>query len=378
QTVFAGVIVEAATPGLDWNGLLNQMAQAYPAMLRFVRCDGQVFDARDKSAAHRISWLSTGLDAPALMEAITKALRVNAWIPDEEARKLIGRLKHLPSLPTLYNQVVAELSSSTGSLEFAGKLIAKDPGITAKILQTVNSPLFGLGRQITDPAEGVMFLGVERTKGMMLAAGVFQHFDKSQCPGFSHEQLWQHSIAAASFASAITLTETHDKKLSELAYTTALLHDVGKLFLAANVPLDYAKVLEQAQRRGVPLQQVEAEALGATHAELGAAVLGDWGLPFAMLEAVGWHHCPSRSGDQNFTPLTAVHVADALDHERQDEKIGRRSNRIDKDYIESLGLGHRRNLWRAMCGCAAKTDMTAAAEKLHIQREVRADLGSDT
>ena len=216
-----------------------------------------------------------------------------------------------------------------------------------------------------------MFLGGERTKGMLLASSVFLHFDKSQCPGFSHEQLWQHSLAVASFATAITLAETKDKKLSELAYTTALLHDVGKLLLAANIPEDYSRVLEQTKRREVPVEQVELEALGTTHAELAAAVLGNWGLPFPMLEAISWHHIPLRSGDQNFTPLTAVHVSDAIDHERQDEKAGRRSNRICRDYIERLGLSHRRNPWRAMFGCAPKTDLSAAAEKLLVQREVR-------
>jgi HD-like signal output (HDOD) protein len=113
---------------------------------------------------------------------------------------------------------------------------------------------------------------------------------------------------------------------------------------------------------------VELEALGTTHAELGAAVLGGWGLPFAMIEAIGWHHGPSRSADRSFTPLTAVHVADALDHERQDERAGRRSNRIDKNYIEQLGLSHRRNPWRALCGCAPKSDLSPVAEKFQSQQ----------
>jgi putative nucleotidyltransferase with HDIG domain len=218
-----------------------------------------------------------------------------------------------------------------------------------------------------------MFLGAERTKGMLLAAGVFLNFDLSQCPGFSHDQLWQHSIAVASFASAIALVETKDQKLSELTYTTALLHDVGKLLLAANIPQEYSKILEQAQRRLIPMEQVELEALGASHAELGAAVLGNWGLPFAMVEAIARHHDPLKTADDTFTALTAVHVADAIDHERQDERAGIRSNRIHAEYIERLGLSHRRNAWRAMCGCSAKSDLSAAAEKLRLQREVRAD-----
>jgi len=368
----AGVMCDAGAPHTDWSGFLEQFAAIHPVPLRFLRCGPRKDGVVNQSSPGGVAWLSTELDAAGLAQGIERAFQVSAWIPDEEAKKLVARMKRLPSLPILYNQVTAELASPTGSLEFVGKLISKDPGITAKILQTVNSPLFGLGRQITDPAEGVMFLGVERTKGMLLAADVFLRFDQNACAGFSHDQLWQHSIAVASFAAAIALVETKDKKLSELAYTTALLHDVGKLLLAANIPQDYARVIEQAQRRAVPVERVELEALGATHAELGAAVLGNWGLPFPMLEAIGWHHSPFRTGDQTFTVLTAVHVADALDHERQDERLGRRNNHIHREYIERLDLAHRRNAWRAMCGCAPKTDLSAAAEKLLIQREVRA------
>ena len=367
-----GVICDAGESQTDWSALLEQFAILNPVPLRFLRCGPQKDGVENQVPPGGAAWLSTELDGAGLAKEIQQAFQVSAWIPDGEAKKLVARMKRLPSLPTLFNQVTAELASPTGSLEFVCKLISKDPGITAKILQTVNSPLFGLRRHLTDPAEGVLFLGAERTKGTLLAAGVFLHFDQDECPGFSHDLLWQHSIAVASFASAITLVETKDKKLSELAYTTALLHDVGKLFLAANIPQDYSKVIEQAQRRAIPVEQVELEALGATHAELGAAVLGNWGLPFPMLEAIGWHHCPLKTGDQSFSVLTAVHVADALDHERQDERLGRKSNRIDREYIEKLGLGHRRNAWRAMCGCAPKTDLSAAAEKLLLQREVRA------
>jgi putative nucleotidyltransferase with HDIG domain len=368
----AGVICDVSESNSGWNSFLEQFAAIHPTSLRFLRCGPRKDGVVSSDSPCGVAWLSTELDAASLAEAIARSFQVNAWIPDEVAKKLVARMKRLPSLPTLYNQVTAELASPTGSLEFVGKLISKDPGITAKILQTVNSPLFGLGRQITDPAEGVMFLGAERTKGMLLAADVFLRFDKDACPGFSHDRLWQHSIAVASFATAIALVETKDKKLSELAYTTALLHDVGKLLLAANIPEDYAKVLEQAQRRAVPVERVELEALGATHAELGAAVLGNWGLPFPMLEAIGWHHCPLRTGDQAFTVLTAVHVANALEHERQDERLGRKINHIHREYIERLDLAQRRNAWRAMCGCAPKTDLSAAAEKLQLQREVRA------
>ena len=202
--------------------------------------------------------------------------------------------------------------------------------MTLRVLQLINSSEFGMARSITEPVEAVLYLGSERVKGMILAANVFQQFEKDTCPGFSHPMLWQHSLATASFASTIARAQSSEKKVSDAAFTAGLLHDIGRLLLAGNVPNEYTKILEQADRRKVSLAQVELEALGATHAELGACVLGSWGIPLPVLESVAWHHVPTRSNDQGFTLLTAVHLANSFENERQEEKNGKKRNHVDK------------------------------------------------
>ena len=148
-----GVICDAGESQTDWSALLEQFAILNPVPLRFLRCGPQKDGVENQVPPGGAAWLSTELDGAGLAKEIQQAFQVSAWIPDGEAKKLVARMKRLPSLPTLFNQVTAELASPTGSLEFVCKLISKDPGITAKILQTVNSPLFGLGRHLTESAQ---------------------------------------------------------------------------------------------------------------------------------------------------------------------------------------------------------------------------------
>jgi putative nucleotidyltransferase with HDIG domain len=266
---------------------------------------------------------------------------------------------------------MAEFAKPEASIQFIGLLIAKDPAMTAKILQMINSSVFALARQITDPVEAVLHLGVESTKAMILLASVNLHFDKSGCPGFSHEQLWRHSMAVGAFSRAVTMAQTKDIRLAEAAFTAGLLHDIGKLLLAANVSEDYSRVIEQAQRRKISVREVEIEIFDASHAELAACVLGTWGLPASILEAIAWHHCPEASDDSAFSILTAVHVANAVEHEKLSHQAGCLVSQIDSHYVHRLGLAERRNAWRTACGFDVRVVDDTKKERFRLKQEAK-------
>lgn len=264
--------------------------------------------------------------------------------------RLISRMDRIPTVPVLYTKVLAELARADASIHFLGRLIAREPAMTAKLLQIANSSFVGLAVPVSDPMEAVLHLGVERTKSTVLLSGVFLPFEKDSCPGFSHEYLWRHSIAVGSFARAITLAETRDSALAEMAYTAGLLHDIGILLLAANLPKAYPPVLQQARRRDIDISAVEFEFFQTTHAEVGAALMGSWGLPEPVLQAIASHHCPGQSEDSRFSVLTAVHVANAVEREKALYLAGKLASRIDSPYIERIGLAERQADWRRLCG----------------------------
>ena len=367
---YDGIVASLSAPEQSVE-LLRQVAEQAPSTLRFLRAPAQDQELLKQCGQPAPVFLLKESGPETAGYNIVRAFRLMDWAGSDSLRKLIAQLTRLPSLPTLYTQVLSELAKPEPSIQFVGRLISKDPAMTAKILQMVNSTVFALASHMTDPVEAVLYLGVERTKGLILLASVMLQFEKSSCPGFSLERFWQHSLAVAAFARAVAMAQTKDVKLAELAYTAGLLHDVGKLLLAANLPEDYSQVMAQALSRNLPVQTVEREIFDACHAQLGAAVLGTWGLPVEMLEAIAWHHHPEESSNRSFSILTAVHVANAVEHEKRLHQAGTLASQINFEYIERLGLSDRRNGWRETCGFHVQVEDDPHKEKIRRRQEAR-------
>jgi HD-like signal output (HDOD) protein len=293
-----------------------------------------------------------GCEDPVLnAETVVRSLLVEDWTARATTKNLLSRITKLPTLPRLHLQVAKELQSPDGSLEMVSHLVRQDPVMAAKFLQVVNSAANGMAYTVTDPGEAVMFLGAVRTRALVLMAGVFSQFDDLRCPGFSAEDIWQHSLLVARLAQGVTLVQTEDPKMAEMAFTAGLLHDVGKLVLASNVPDMYATAHKLQQLKHIPESEAELAILSTSHSEIGGSFLGNWRLPLVIVEAVGWHHTPSQSSDHTFSVLTAVHCANVLAHETDTIKSGvGRTPHFDMMYLVRLGLVIRRNFWRDACG----------------------------
>jgi len=301
-------------------------------------------------------------DADALVANVKRAARIHDWMADIAIKKLISQIRKLPAQPKLHTQVTDELQSANGSMDVVGKLISQEPVMAAKIMQVVNSAFFGMTREISDPTESVMVLGAERIKALILLAGVFSQYSATKCPGFSAEPIWGHSIQVGTFARAITLAQTKNARLAEAAFTAGLLHDIGKLVLAANLPEMYETVQRLRISRKITTRLAEMEILGTTHAELGACLLATWGLPLAILEAVACHHEPGRSEQAGFSILAAVHAANIFSQETLSGDAPR--DHFDIVYFLQTGLGECRNRWREYCGLQPQQQEETSEEQL--------------
>ena len=353
---FDAVVTELRLSVVNGAQLLNEVMQRHPKVLRFVLSDLSDRQATMKCVGTAHQFLSKPCDPQTLAAALERALAYDNWLPGEKVRGLLAQMHKLPSPPQLYFQVVRELQSADASLDAIGALIARDPAMTAKILQLVNSAVFGLKRTVASPAEAVMFLGVDTTKSVILLAHSFSYFDQIKDSDFSIENLWKHSIRTGNFARWIAQLEQSDKPMVEEAYTAGMLHDLGKLALAANLPQQYTDAAMRAASRNIPLWEAEEQVLGASHAELGASLLAIWGLPVGIVEAVALHHHPARFLSQSFCPLTAVHAANAIEHA---ESSGAAKLPVDTDYLAQLGLDSRLPAWWEHC----KAEEKKAAEK---------------
>jgi len=127
----------------------------------------------------------------------------------------------------------------------------------------------------------------------------------------------------------------------------AMLHDIGHLVLTLANSTRVDEVAETARKKRVPLHVVERERFGVTHAEVGAYVLGTWGLPFTVVEAVAGHHEPERFSGATFDTTTAVHVAEALvtGLAGDDAAIG---SPLDEAHLKRLAVFDKVGEWRGI------------------------------
>jgi HD-like signal output (HDOD) protein len=132
------------------------------------------------------------------------------------------------------------------------------------------------------------------------------------------------------------------------ALTAGLLHDCGKLVLLANLAKEYAAVTRRARDERRALHEIESQAFGASHAEVGAYLLGIWGLPGQIVEAVAFHHTPRDIAPTGVCLLSIVHVANGLLAEAPEGDSSARESGFDEGFLDGSGLSGRLEHWRAL------------------------------
>jgi HD-like signal output (HDOD) protein len=196
--------------------------------------------------------------------------------------------------------------------------------------------------------DAVGFLGVDTLKSLVLSVRLFSSVGQVKLRGRSLEKLAEHNLRTGIFAQQIALQQGASKEVVDHAFLAGSLHDAGILILAAEFAQRYARAELFAEREGVHVSELEEREFGTNHASLGAYLLSLWGLPEPIIEAVLLHHDPSGYPGVEFTALTAVHAANAIDKE-----LGRRDDaepsEFDYDYLRALGLEGEVEGWLELC-----------------------------
>jgi HD-like signal output (HDOD) protein len=195
-------------------------------------------------------------------------------------------------------------------------------------------------------------LGLDRIMALVLGQGIFSDCDAPKVEGFSMEALWQHSVSTAAAAHRIAVAEQMDKDVVTSAFLAGMLHDIGKLVLAMGLPEQYAKVLKQATTgRPGELQQVEMLELRASHTDVGAYLVGLWGLPNTIAEAIAFHEDPDQASGEFGLP-GIVHVADRIAHHPEIADPRHADLHLNFEYLEKHKRLGRWEDWRTLCAAS--------------------------
>ncbi|MBI4881558.1 MAG: HDOD domain-containing protein [Planctomycetes bacterium] len=337
------VISDMRMPGMDGAALLAEVRRRHPSAVRIVLSGYTDLATAMRTVHVAHQFLTKPCESETLREVVTRACNLRDLLAAPGLAALVGQIDSLPPAPRVYHELTTALLDPDVPIERIATVVEQDYAICAKILQVVNSSFFALPRSVSSIRQAISYLGVSMLKSLVLTVEVFRQFEGSSMPSwFSFEEEIEHATLTAALARRLL----PGKEAAENAHTAAMLHDTGRLIFAVKAPDAYRAVVEAAGERDRPHCAAERTALGASHAEVGAYLLGIWGIPYPIIEAVAFHEEPARTGSRAFDVVGAVHVADALARE---VAHGTRAPPPDAAYLGSVGRGEESLAeWRAL------------------------------
>jgi HD-like signal output (HDOD) protein/CheY-like chemotaxis protein len=350
QGPFDVVVSDMRMPGMNGVQLLTEIKRLYPDIIRMVLSGHAETNVVMQAFGVTQQYLTKPCDQQMLRETLDRALTLKRRLNSDGVKQAVGSLESLPSLPAVYQELVACLKSPDASLTEVAHIISGDVGMTIGILKVVNSAYFSLPKPLATIERAVAFLGLKTIMALALEHGLFGGGQAMPAiPGFSLDQLRRHSLATATVARVLARQETVTAPFSDEAFIAGVLHAMGQLVLASSMPERYDKVAELARSEGLAWHEAEQELLQTTHAEAGAYLLGLWGFPNPLVEAVLFHTAPSQAPTPGWALPGVIHVASALAAhpgvaDPDDPVLG-----LEPGYLQGLGLKDRWPDWREAC-----------------------------
>ena len=343
------IVSDMRMPGMDGAELLTRVRELYPQTARIVLSGHAERDAiaRVVSVAHQ--FLSKPADATAVRTVVERTCQFQALMQDDGIRRVVGTLQQLPSLPDAYWQLVRATEDPEVAISDIAKIIERDPAMSIKVLQLVNSAYFGLAQKTESIARAVTYLGVENLKGLLVAVHVFSADKFPAIEGLSPSGMRDECVLTATLARQMV----KDPKLADAAFAAGIVHDVGHIVLARDSSKRYGDVWRAARQSGEPIRIVELRELGVTHGLVGAYLLGVWGLPFILAETVAFHDIPSSIAEGNIDLLAAVHLADGVVNAAFAGRDPLAGGDLDAPFLHKVGLLGEVGKWSAKAVAAA-------------------------
>lgn len=254
-----------------------------------------------------------------------------------QIEKRLNQCPRLPSLSSINSALRELLGADQRYTSQVAEIIRRDPSLTARLLRLVNSVYYGLSAPVNNIEEAVFYLGVRQIRQLVMVTPIIEDFQKLAGKSeFPWRDFWQHCIGTAILTREIVgvLRPTTD----EVDYVAGLIHDVGKIALAASCPEHFAAIYSTPDETGRPLRERERRILGFDHTEVGAMYLQSHNLPDALVDVARFHHEPARAA-HNANLVAAVQIADLMVRHAGIGHSGDGAAVSDNDWLNAPGWG---------------------------------------
>ena len=330
--------------------LLTKVSQLYPATVRMI-LSGYADEETLKSGlkvAHQ--YLSKPCTSDILREAIAQVFKIQGCVNNPRIIAGVGDVSKLPSLPKIYQELNAAIANEETTTTDIAKIFASDMVLSAKLLQLINSPYFGLNRFISNLNEAINLIGVKRLNNLVLSVHLKTSFPIRN-PEMERymEYLWQDAGRVSELARLIALSENQQEDRPDQAYLGGLLHNMGLLIFFSGAEDKLKCYLDKVKTTDLPVEQLENEIFGYTRSEAAAYILSLWKIPPRIIEAILLQTTPHETEYNDVNALTAVHVAACLlkptvsdDYSRLFEMT------LDTDYLQRIKKLDRVTDWQIL------------------------------
>ncbi len=305
------VVCDMSLTGMGGSALLGRIKDQHPATVRVAlsgRAGPEEF-LKVVGPAHQ--YLAKPCDTGDLITTIERSVALRRTLANDQLLQVVSRIESLPTLPQLYAEMQKALNGPDSSLSRVAAILEQDPAMSTNVLKLVNSAFFGQRRQVRDIGHALNLLGTDHIAALVLARGFFRQFDSYSARALEVSHIWERSLMAGQIAATLARADGAGRSMEEHAATAGLLHDVGILVLATTFPR-YVELAPRLAATDARRSELETEHIGASHAEVGAYLLGIWGLPDTIVSAVAYHESPALETHSTLGVLTYVHVASVI------------------------------------------------------------------
>jgi len=225
---------------------------------------------------------------------------------------IIKNSKELSSLPEIYIRVSELLDDEKSTSDQIGAVVQSDPALTARILKVVNSSYYGFPSEIATISQAVSILGRNPLRQLLMGTVLGGVFSRISNDVFLMDEFWQHSVQTAVIAK-YCYEHIVSKRQSDEIFIAGLLHDIGCLIIAHQLPEIATKIQRQVDSSDANIIAVEEELLGFNHSQVADAIMQQWGLPSVLRSCALHHHSPQEAGDY-LIQAWIIHIANQLSH----------------------------------------------------------------
>jgi putative nucleotidyltransferase with HDIG domain len=209
----------------------------------------------------------------------------------------------LPPFPQVALRVLQLANNENVQLHQLSELISSDPAFASEVLTVANSLLYAPRFPASSIMQAISVLGANNLQGLCLTVGVRGYMGKTLHQPAMRD-LWHHNLACALIADQLASVGFMDR---DVAYTSGVMHDIGRLALAVIRPKEYSLPLEAYQGSPAGMLKIERKIFGWDHCEVGRKLIEDWKLPPEFEAIVAGHHRPrQKSGSWQMADLINV------------------------------------------------------------------------